>query len=183
MCVNSTPVTPDPITISVLGDLGRRVRLAGGEHALAVDGREVGHARAASRWRRRRSRPRSPRSPPSVVDDDRVRALEAAGARGSAARPATRAGCVIDLVQAALDRRAPARAARRRRAGPRPARPIVCARSSSTQLAAGGDHRLRRDAVPQVRGAADDVALDERDLGTERRRDASRTCCRRDRRR
>ena len=32
---------------------------------------------------------------------------------------------------------------------------------------AGGDHRLRRDAVPQVRGAADDVALDHRDLGAE----------------
>ena len=28
--------------------------------------------------------------------------------------------------------------------------------------AAGGDHRLRRDAVPQVRGTADDVALDHR---------------------
>ena len=36
--------------------------------------------------------------------------------------------------------------------------------------AAGGDHRLRRDAVPQVRGAADDVALDHRDLGAEPRR-------------
>ena len=32
---------------------------------------------------------------------------------------------------------------------------------------AGGDHRLRRDAVPQVGGAADDVALDHRDLGAE----------------
>jgi hypothetical protein len=41
----------------------------------------------------------------------------------------------------------------------------------------GGDHRLRRDAVPQVRGAADDVALDHRDL---RRRDGPRgwrRCC------
>ena len=32
---------------------------------------------------------------------------------------------------------------------------------------AGGDHRLRRDAVPQVGRAADDVALDHRDLGAE----------------
>ncbi len=32
---------------------------------------------------------------------------------------------------------------------------------------AGGDHRLRRDAVPQVGGAADDVALDHRDVGAE----------------
>src|SRR5262249_26775038 len=39
------------------------------------------------------------------------------------------------------------------------------------ELAAGGDERLRRDAVPEVRGAADDVALDERDVGTQRRGD------------
>ena len=32
---------------------------------------------------------------------------------------------------------------------------------------AGGDHRLRRDAVPQVGGAADDLALDHRDVGAE----------------
>ena len=31
------------------------------------------------------------------------------------------------------------------------------------------DHRLARDAVPEVRGAADDVALDQRDLRAERR--------------
>jgi hypothetical protein len=35
---------------------------------------------------------------------------------------------------------------------------------------AGGDHRLRGDAVPQVRCAADDIALDERHLGAEARR-------------
>ena len=33
--------------------------------------------------------------------------------------------------------------------------------------AAGGDHRLRGDAVPEVRGASDDVTLDEHDLGAE----------------
>ena len=32
---------------------------------------------------------------------------------------------------------------------------------------AGGDHRLRRDAVPEVGGAADHVALDHRHLGAE----------------
>jgi hypothetical protein len=36
--------------------------------------------------------------------------------------------------------------------------------------ATGGDHRLRRDAVPQMRGAADDITFDERHLGTEARR-------------
>src|SRR5262249_25537849 len=33
------------------------------------------------------------------------------------------------------------------------------------QGATGGDHRLRRDAVPEVSGTADDVALHHRDLG------------------
>ena len=32
---------------------------------------------------------------------------------------------------------------------------------------AGGDHRLRRDAVPQVGGTTDDVALDHRHVGAE----------------
>ena len=41
------------------------------------------------------------------------------------------------------------------------------------QLTAGGDQRLRRDAVPEVRGATDDVALDQRDVGTERGRDVA----------
>ena len=35
------------------------------------------------------------------------------------------------------------------------------------QRAAGGDHRLRRDAVPEVGGPADHVLLDDRDLGAE----------------
>jgi hypothetical protein len=39
---------------------------------------------------------------------------------------------------------------------------------------AGGDHGLRRDAVPEVGGAADDVALDHRDLGAEPGRVAGR---------
>ena len=37
----------------------------------------------------------------------------------------------------------------------------------ASHRAAGRDHRLRRDAVPQVGGAADDVALDHRHLGAE----------------
>ena len=32
---------------------------------------------------------------------------------------------------------------------------------------AGGDHGLRRDAVPQVGGATDEIPLDQRDLGPE----------------
>ena len=40
-------------------------------------------------------------------------------------------------------------------------------RREEAHRAAGGDHRLRRDAVPEVGGAADDVALDHRHLGAE----------------
>ena len=50
----------------------------------------------------------------------------------------------------------------RRRGGP-----CSAARRIGRHGPAGGDHRLGRDAVPQVRRAADDVALDQRDLGAE----------------
>ena len=43
MCVNSTPVTPGADHHHVLRQLGRRVRLAGREHPLAVHGRELGY--------------------------------------------------------------------------------------------------------------------------------------------
>ena len=39
---------------------------------------------------------------------------------------------------------------------------------------AGPDHRLARDAIPEVRGAADHVAFDQRHLGAERRGDGGR---------
>ena len=51
------------------------------------------------------------------------------------------------------------------------------------QGAAGGDHGLGRDAVPQVGGAADDVALDQRDLGAEAGGVGGRLVARRARRR
>ena len=53
-------------------------------------------------------------------------------------------------------------------------RPIVRAWLELGELVAGRDHRLARDAVPEVRGAADDIAFDERDLGAERRGDRRR---------
>ena len=64
----------------VLGDLGRRVRVAGGEHALAVDGREVGHAWPRAGGDDARSRPSISSMPAVGVDDDLVRAREPAGA-------------------------------------------------------------------------------------------------------
>ena len=43
--------------------------------------------------------------------------------------------------------------------------------SELEQLTAGRDQGLRGDAVPEVGGTAHDVALDEGDIGAERRRD------------
>jgi hypothetical protein len=45
--------------------------------------------------------------------------------------------------------------------------PMPSERLMNEMRAAGGDHRLRRDAVEQVRRATDDVALDHRDLRAE----------------
>ena len=156
MCVNSTPVTPEPITHEVLGDLRRRVRLAGREDALAVDRRPVGDARARPGREHDRSRRRAPRCPSSVSATTVVRAREPAGARGSGARPATRAGSRTDVAQVRPRSTRPARAARRRRGGPRRASPIVRARrrarrarrrsrsSPSTGCSPTGARRRRR---------------------------------------
>ena len=168
MCVNSTPVTPEPITqrcsgISFGGYASRVVRMRSPSTGAqsGTRGREpvASTTKSAS----------SSLAPLLRLGDHLVRALQPAA-------PVDEPHA-LRLEQAEHRRRAggsrstrPARAARRRRACPSATRPIVRARVSSDELAAGGDHRLRRDAVPEVRGAADDVALDERDLGAERRR-------------
>ena len=82
MWTNSTPVTPEPITTRCSGQVGGRVGLAGGEHAIAVDLGPVGEAGPAARGeedgvgldldRRRRRCRRRPR----------VRPREPAGPRG-----------------------------------------------------------------------------------------------------
>ncbi len=85
------PGDPRPDDHDVRRDLGRWVRLTGREHALAVDRREVGYPRPGAG------------GDDDVVgfelldagrglDRDLVRALEPGRSRGSAARPATRAG-------------------------------------------------------------------------------------------
>ena len=45
MCTNSTPVTPDPTTVMLVGNSLRRVAVAGGEDAVAVGVAPVGDAR------------------------------------------------------------------------------------------------------------------------------------------
>ena len=154
----------------VLGDLRRRVGVAGGEHPLAVDGDEVGDA-----------------GPGAGADDHEVGGdllepgvgLDHDHRADSLKRPVpliTRTCCdsspvMSDAVQAVLDRR--------HALAERVDVEVTLGRDSHRvravqleQLAARRDQRLRRDAVPQVRGAADDVALDERDVGAERRGDA-----------
>ncbi len=75
----------------VVGDLGRRIRLAGREDALAVDRRPVGKARAAIRSTGGSRRPRAPRYPRRSRPRP-CRRRRAARFHGSGARPATRAG-------------------------------------------------------------------------------------------
>ena len=73
-----------------------------------------------------------------------------------------------------LDARDPLAQRVRRRGTPSRVEPHRAGVAELGELVAGRDHRLARDAVPEVRGAADDVALDERDLGADRRGDGRR---------
>ncbi len=149
----------------VRGQLGRGVGVAGGEHALAVDVRPVGDA-----------------GPAAGAEHDDV-GFEQLGALG---------GLDLDLVGAdqatgALDEAdalAAEQAAHRALEsgldggdallegvevdlGRHPAQAHALGLVEVAHGTAGGDHGLRRDAVPQVRRAADDVALDDGDLGAE----------------
>ena len=124
-------------------------------------------AGAGCRWRagRRRPRPRRRRRP---CRPPRVRGRPAARARGGCARPGCRAAAASpcsSLLLDGLDARLQGVGVDRR---PTPrVRPISGRAPDRGQGAAGGDHRLGRDAVPQVGGAADHVLLDDRDLGAE----------------
>ena len=102
MWVNSTPVTPGADDAQVRGDLGRRIRLTGGEDALAVERRPVrapgarpggDHEDVAGDLARpRHRRPRScasPRSGPHPARGARP-ATPAARARIAAAAPRSR---------------------------------------------------------------------------------------------
>ena len=77
--VNSTPVTPDPITIACSGMTGRRVGVAGGEDALAVDGDEIGDARTRA-GADRHEVGGDLLEPGDGLHHDRVRVLEPGGA-------------------------------------------------------------------------------------------------------
>ena len=156
----------------MLGDLGRRVRLARREDALAVDRRPTRAHAGANRSRAGSRRLRAPRRP---------RRSSAATVYAPVSRPVPRmrrtpcdsSRLVTPVAQRllhagdALAQRGHVETTRRLEAHRLGARELG-------ELVAGRDHRLARDAVPEVRGAADDVALDHRHLGAERRRDRRR---------
>ena len=136
------------------------MRSPSGVHQSGMRGRDpvatAGSRRPRAPRRRRRCRPR-PRAGPSTGP-----------CPGSSARPGSSSSWTIELLEAGLDALDRARRARRgRRSASDCSRPMPSIRRMKRHGAAGGDHRLRRDAVPQVGGAADDVALDQRDLGAE----------------
>ena len=179
MWTNSTPVTPGADHDHVLGDHLRRVAVARGEDALAVGlapsrgcaGREPVAISTASAGMtslavdRGRPRPRAGRGSGPCPLISRTRWLSSSA--GDA------------VLQAALDALDPVR---QRRRGRPPAslllQPHAPDALGEAHGAAGRDHRLGRDAVPQVRSAADDVALDERDLGARAGRRGWPRCCR-----
>ena len=152
----------------MLGDLGRRVRVARGQHAVAVDGREPRHAAA-----------RAGRDQYEIGFDlfvARVRGRDDAPRPGETARAPDHAHALrheqrLDrLLDPALDRLHPlAKRVDVESAFRRDAHGVRALQLR--ELAAGRDQRLRRDAVPEVRGAADDIAFDDRDVGTEGRGD------------
>ena len=92
MWTNSTPVTPEPMTVMLLGDHLRRVAVAGGEDAVAVGLAPVGDARARSGGDRARRRTRCARRPSAPSTCTRVRAGEPGGAHDHAHALARRAG-------------------------------------------------------------------------------------------
>ena len=150
----------------VLGHLGRRVGVAGGEHPPAVG---LGEARGSAAGCPSRSRMASASSssmPSAVSTTTSCGPLSRAepssrrtpwSARRSTTWPCSRPVISLDPAaqQVEIDRRCLRGEAHALDAAAEGHRP------------AGGDHRLGRDAVPQVGGAADHVALDQGDLGAE----------------
>ena len=156
----------------VLGDLGRRVRLARREDALAVDRASTRARGAATRSRAGSRRPRSPRcrrrcAPRPVYAPVSRPVPRTRRTPCDSSRLVTPSRSVSSMPEMRLPERGNVEAA----VGLQAHRVRA---AELGQLVAGRDHRLARDAVPQVRGAADDVALDHRHFGAERRRDRRR---------
>ena len=155
----------------VVGDLRWRIRLSGREDAFAVGDDPLGKARS-----------RTGRDEDGVgvdllgalrgIDRNRVGTHQPTGS-GDHADALRLQEASHRFVQPGFDRRNPLaqRFAVEVALGAQSHHPGA---GQLRQLTTGGDHRLRRDAVPEVRGAADDVAFDEGHFGAKGRRDRRR---------
>ena len=167
MCVNSTPVTPEPTTTMCSGS-------SGGGYAWRVVS-----TRSPSTGANSGTRGREPvaTTMKSASSSSMPWAVSTTTSCGPLSRPVPRrsrtfcdsSSCDDRLVQALLDRRDPlAERVQVDAAFGLQAHHVAAAELG--QLAAGGDHRLGGDAVPQVGRAGDDVTLDQRHLCPERGR-------------
>ena len=148
----------------VLGELGRRVGLARREDALAVRLGEVGDAGPAA-GREQDGVGGQLGEARGRLDDDLVRALQLAGTPKDPHSLALEQGqdggleAILDALVAHAQRLEV-------ELGAHLGEPHGLGPAGLGHGTAGGDHRLGRDAVPQVSRPADDVPLDERHLGS-----------------
>ncbi len=168
MWTNSTPVTPEPMTVTLSGKTRAGSNRAWCQDAVAVGLTPVGDARSGSG------------GDEGGVELDGALSI-GAGHSARVGRGET-GGAVDDLDPLAdeqlgrvvahviLDARDPPVEGldvdRRGGLG----EPHSTDAMGEADRTAGGDHRLRRDAVPEVRRASNDVAFDHHDLGAEPRR-------------
>ena len=131
MWVNSTPVTPEPMTHRCSGISARRVRLAGGEDRARRRPPPSRGRVAASRSRATTKSASSCSMPVVGLGDHLVRALAAGRCRAISRTPCDSSSVPHRRRAGGPRSTPPARAARRRRGGPRPPRPIARARVSS----------------------------------------------------
>ena len=152
----------------VLGQLRRRIGLSGGEDPLAVDLGPLGDSRTAA-GRQEHGVAVELYQPVIGVHHDLVRALHAAAADDDAHTLAVQelppralqvTGDGRDALPQGREVQLRAQVGQAHSPGP----------TGHRHHPAGGDHRLRRDAVPQVGRAPHHVPFHERDLGSEARR-------------
>ena len=156
---------PDPTIVTLSRELLRRVAVAGREDAVAVGLAPLGDAR-----------PRAGRDEGDVEVDllGSVDRVDLDGVRCHEARRAGDHAHALALQQPARPRvqvRLDPLDARRQRFGVDRRRRLLETHSRRAAQEAhrptGGDHRLRRDAVEEVRGTADELTLDDGHLGAE----------------
>jgi hypothetical protein len=149
----------------VLGQLARRVGLPGGEHAVAVGLGPIGDPGPAAGRDEDGVRLELVHAA-HVLDDHGVRALEPADAAVEL-DPLALQQLSDRPLQPFADGADPLAEGGEVHAAGRLGQAEPLDPAQERHGAAGGDHGLGRDAVPQVGGAPDDVLLDQRHLGAE----------------